>query len=84
MCPINVAKWKESSSKLERERKENAGVRERFILANAPDAADDYRVRRVRCSIAGAERVGAWQEFHVLLSVLLMSWIAQLISACWL
>jgi hypothetical protein len=40
---------------------------------NVPDSADDYRVRRVRCSIAEAERVGAWQELHVLLNVLLMS-----------
>ena len=51
-----------SSSKLEKERKENAGVRERFILANAPDAANNYRVRRVRCSIAEAERLVARQE----------------------
>ena len=27
---------------------------------NVPDSADDYRVRRVHCSIAETERVGGW------------------------
>ena len=66
MCPINVAKRKESSSKLEKERKENAGFHERLVLVNVIDSAGDYRIRRVHCSIGEAERVGARKESHVL------------------
>jgi hypothetical protein len=39
MCPINVAKRKESSSKPEKERKENAGFHEMPVLVNVHDSA---------------------------------------------
>jgi hypothetical protein len=41
MCPINVAKRKESSSKPEKEGKENAGFHERLVLVNVLDSSDD-------------------------------------------
>ena len=37
-----------------------------FVLVNVIHSARDYLVRLVRCSIAEAELIGAWQEFHVL------------------
>jgi hypothetical protein len=37
MCPINLAKRRESSSNLEKESKENAGFRKKFVLVNLHD-----------------------------------------------